>query len=101
MTGFDWPFQEAIIAGDTGRVRDLLTTSPVIFGNASVAVAMQVLPASAPLFRTISSVPKAANIVRFRIRSFQRLITKLEHRKSGLSIGSRRDAGTVNGCCRA
>ena len=40
--------------GDTGRVRDRLTTSPVIFGNASVAVAMHVLAATAPLFLTTS-----------------------------------------------
>ena len=80
--------------GDTGRVRDRLTTSPEIFGNASVAVAMYVLPATAPLSRTTRSVTKAANIVRFRL-IFPAPIAKLEHRKSGLSIGRRR-AGADN-----
>jgi hypothetical protein len=96
MTGFDWPFQVARISGDTGRVRDRLIMSPEIFGNASVAVTMHVLPATAPLFRTTSSVAEAANIVRFRIRPFRRLIAKLEHRKSSLSIGRRRSVGAVN-----
>ncbi len=50
MMGRDWPFHDAKIAGDTGRVRDFLTTSPAIRGSASVALDMQVLPASARPF---------------------------------------------------
>src|ERR1700728_689404 len=95
MTGFEWPFQVAKISGDTGRVRDRLTTSPVIFGNASVAVTTHVLPATAALLRTTSSVAEAANIVRFRIRPFRRLIAKLEHRKFSLSIGRQCGAGAL------
>jgi hypothetical protein len=91
MTGFDWPFQEARIAGDTGRVRDLLTTSPVIFGNASVAVEMHVLPASARPYSVTSSAAETADIVKARIRPFPSVRSKLEHRKPGKSIGASRD----------
>ena len=51
MTGFDWPFHVDKIVGDTGRVRDFLTTSPEMRGNASVALDMHESAASArPLF---------------------------------------------------
>src|SRR5579863_5147384 len=68
MTGFDWPFQESRTAGGTGRVRDLLTTSPVSFGKASVAEATQLLPAAARSFTATNNTAEAAKIVRFRIR---------------------------------
>ena len=47
MIGRDWPFHEAKISGDTGRALDFLTTSPAMGGSASVALDMQVWPASA------------------------------------------------------
>ncbi len=67
MMGFDWPLHVARTAGDTGRVRNPLTTSPAIFGNASVALATHVLPAEAGLLAATSKAAEAAHIVTFRI----------------------------------
>jgi hypothetical protein len=67
MTGRDWPFHDAKIAGGTERVRDFLTTSPLMRGSASVAVDMQVLPASVPAFRTTMSAAETATVIAVRI----------------------------------
>jgi hypothetical protein len=71
MIGRDCPFHEAKIAGGTGRVRDFLTTSPAIRGNASVAVEMHVLPASAWPFMTAISAVATATVIAVRIRFFR------------------------------
>src|SRR5258708_16102752 len=87
MTGFDWPFQEARMAGDTGRVRDLLTTRPLTFGSASVAVEMHVLPASARPSRATRSAAEIASIVKVRIRPHPAPDRqKIDHRKPAISI---------------
>src|ERR1700735_4795077 len=83
------------MAGGTGRVRDLLMTSPVIFGTASVAVAIHVLPASARLTRAMRTPADAANVAKFRICPFPAPDGKTKHRKPGVSIGGRA-AGPVN-----
>src|ERR1700722_15569009 len=49
--------------GRYGGFPEALKMSPEIFRNSSVPVTMHVLPATAPLFGTTSSVAEAANIV--------------------------------------
>ena len=88
MMGFDWPLQVARTAGDTGRVRNPLTTSPAIFGKASVALATHVFPAEAGLLAATSKAAEAAHIVTFRIYPSPRQTEKLEHRKRSMSIAA-------------
>src|SRR5579871_2697087 len=101
MTGFDWPLQVARMAGGTGRVRDLLTTRPVIFGNASVALAMHVLPASARPPSAASKTAAIADIIRFRICPALKADAELEHSMQDVSIGGCACAAPVDGAVRS
>src|SRR6516165_6632417 len=86
MTGFDWPFHVDKIVGDTGRVRNFLTTSPEMRGNASVALDMQESAASARPF-PVANRAETANMTTIRIRCVSSPVAKkLEHRISVVSV---------------
>src|SRR6516165_7449289 len=82
MTGFDWPLHVNKIVGDTGRVRDFLTTRPEMRGNASVALDMHESAASARPF-PVANRAETANMTAIRIRCVSSPVAKkLEHRIS-------------------